>query len=219
MTPAAPHPTPPDRPARPLRRAVDRRDDRRAHARVGLAAAGFAAGMLGLAFASVPLYRWFCATTGYGGTPMVATAGPQTAPGRPIEVRFDTNVRGDLVWSFAAETRAVTVATGETTTVLFRIANTSDRPQTGVAAFNVTPPLAAAHFMKLACFCFEAQTLAAGETIEVPVTFWVDRDIDGDKNVAGLAALTLSYTFFPAATPSERSAGAAPADAAAEKKT
>jgi cytochrome c oxidase assembly protein subunit 11 len=167
--------------------------------RVAWALAGLTAVMIGVSFAAVPFYRWFCATTGYGGTPMVASAAPTEAPGRPIEVRFDTNVNGGLPWRFEAETPSVRVALGETTTVVFRITNTADRPTRGQAAFNVTPPLAAYWFTKLACFCFTEQTLAPGETIEAPVTFWVDRGLDGDKNVAGLAALTLSYTFF--ATP------------------
>lgn len=182
-----------------------RQDDRaraaRANGRVGIAAAGLAVVMLGAAFAAVPFYRWFCATTGYGGTPLVATAAPTEAPGRPIEVRFDTNVRGALTWSFHAEKPSVTVPLGETVTVNFRIQNTSNQVQRGVAAFNVTPALASPHFMKLACFCFEEQTLKPGEVLDAPVTFWVDRDIDTDKNVAGLSALTLSYTFFPVGEP------------------
>ena len=175
---------------------------RRSDTRVVLVCVGVTFGMLGAAFASVPLYRWFCATTGYGGTPMIATAAPTEAHGRPIEVRFDTNVFSPLPWRFTAESGAVRIATGETVTVLFRIENASDEPTRGVATFNVTPPLAAAHFNKLACFCFTEQTLGPREVIEAPVTFWVDRDIDADKNVAGLAGLTLSYTFFTAPTKS-----------------
>lgn len=186
----------PVRPRPPVSRSTPR------NGRVAWALAGLTATMIGASFAAVPFYRWFCATTGYGGTPTVATAAPTAAPGRPIEVRFDTNVHAGLPWRFEAETQSVTVALGETTTVMFRVTNTSDKPTTGQAAFNVTPPLAAFWFTKLACFCFTEQTLAPGETLEAPVTFWVDRGLDGDKNVTGLSALTLSYTFFatPAAT-------------------
>lgn len=185
--PCAPLPSPPpDRPAP------------RGNGRVAVVLAGLTFGMLGAAFASVPFYRWFCATTGYGGTPTVATKAPEEALGRPIEVRFDTNVHAGIPWTFTPDTPAVTVRLGETVTVHFRIQNTSDKRTRGVATFNVTPPLAAYYFTKLACFCFTEQVLEPGEVIEAPVTFWVDRDLDRDKNVTGLAGLTLSYTFFAA---------------------
>ena len=180
------------------------------NARVAVVLAGVAAAMVGVAFAAVPFYRWFCATTGYGGTPSVAAAAPRESFGRPIEVRFDTNVHEGLPWRFEAERPALTVALGETATVGFRITNTSDRPLTGRAVFNVTPPLAAFWFTKLACFCFTEQTLRPGETIEAPVTFWVDQGLDGDKNVAGLAALTLSYTFFAVADETRSAARTSP---------
>lgn len=170
----------------------------RGNGRVAVVLAGLTFGMLVAAFASVPFYRWFCATTGYGGTPAVATTAPIEAPGRPIQVRFDTNVNGGLPWTFTPDVSAVTVGLGETVTAHFRIENRSDKPTRGVATFNVTPPLAAYYFTKLACFCFTEQVLAPGEVIEAPVTFWVDRALDGDKNVSGLAGLTLSYTFFTA---------------------
>ncbi|MER2605634.1 MAG: cytochrome c oxidase assembly protein [Siculibacillus sp.] len=161
-------------------------------------------GMLSAAFASVPLYRWFCATTGYGGTPMQATTGPQGAPGRVVEVGFDTNVFNGLPWGFESEVPAARVTTGEMVTVTFRIENLSDEETHGIATFNVSPPLAAAYFTKLTCFCFSEQVLKPREVIEAPVTFYVDQGIDRDKNVAGLAQLTLSYTFF--ATPKPASA-------------
>lgn len=174
--------------------------------RVALALVGLTAVMIGASFAAVPFYRWFCSTTGYGGTPTVASFKPEEAPGRPIAVRFDANVHPGLSWEFAPEVPSVTVALGEAVTVKFRITNTTDRVTRGTAAFNVTPPLAAYYFTKLACFCFTEQVLQPGETIEAPVTFWVDRTLDGDKNVAGLTALTLSYTFF--ASPDEPKAAA-----------
>ncbi len=159
---------------------------------------GLTFGMLGAAFAAVPFYRWFCATTGYGGTPTVASVAPVGAPGRRIEVRFDANVFAGLPWRFSPEVPRVSLPVGEATTVVFRIENTSDEETRGVAAFNVTPPLAAFWFTKLACFCFTEQTLKPHEVIEAPVTFFVDPGIDGDKNVRGLTSLTLSYTFFTA---------------------
>lgn len=168
----------------------------RGNGRVAVLLAGLTFGMLGAAFASVPFYRWFCATTGYGGTPTVATTAPVEDLGRPIEVRFDTNVQPGLDWSFAPDVPSIRVRLGETVTVHFRIENHSKRRIAGTATFNVTPPLAAYYFTKLACFCFTEQVLEPGAVIEAPVTFWVDRDLDHDKNVAGLAGLTLSYTFF-----------------------
>jgi cytochrome c oxidase assembly protein subunit 11 len=171
---------------------------RPSNARVLAVCLGVTFGMLGAAFASVPFYGWFCATTGYGGTPTVASAAPITAPGRPIEVRFDSNLHAGLPWRFAPEVPRVEVALGVATTVLFRIENTSDQTTRGVATFNVTPPLAAYWFTKLACFCFSEQVLAPHEVIEAPVTFFVDAGLDTDKNVKGLTSLTLSYTFFAA---------------------
>lgn len=193
-----------DRPPRPSSSPTAR------NARVAALLAGVAATMVGVAFAAVPFYRWFCATTGYGGTPSVATIAPAERLGRPIEVRFDTNVHDGLPWRFEAEKTALTVALGETATVGFRITNTGDRPVTGRAVFNVTPPLAAFYFTKLACFCFTEQTLGPGETLEAPVTFWVDQSLDGDKNVTGLAALTLSYTFFAIAEETRSAARTSP---------
>ncbi|MBV5266682.1 cytochrome c oxidase assembly protein [Pinisolibacter aquiterrae] len=184
-----PRATPSSRPARATARG---------NGRVAVVLAGLTFGMLGAAFAAVPFYRWFCATTGYGGTPTVATKAPEEALGRSIEVRFDTNVNGGLPWTFTPDVPSVDVRLGETVTVAFRIENRSDKRTRGVATFNVTPPLAAYYFTKLACFCFTEQVLEPGQVIEAPVTFWVDRDLDHDKNVKGLAGLTLSYTFFTA---------------------
>lgn len=181
--------TPSNRPAR---------ETARGNGRVAVVLAGMTFGMLGVAFAAVPFYRWFCATTGYGGTPTVASKAPEEALGRSIQVRFDTNVNGGLPWTFTPDVPSVDVRLGETVTVAFRIENRSDKRTRGVATFNVTPPLAAYYFTKLACFCFTEQVLEPGQVIEAPVTFWVDRDLDHDKNVKGLAGLTLSYTFFTA---------------------
>lgn len=180
---------------------------RGSNTRVLVVCLGVTFGMLGAAFAAVPFYRWFCAATGYDGTPTVASTAPSVAPGRRIEVRFDTNVHGGLPWRFSPAVDRVEVPLGVAETVVFRIENTSDEPTRGVAAFNVTPPLSAYWFTKLACFCFTEQTLQPHEVIEAPVTFYVDPGIDGDKNVRGLASLTLSYTFF--ATPEKAATTAA----------
>ncbi len=190
---------------------------RAGNGRIVVVCLGVTFGMLGAAFASVPFYRWFCAATGYDGTPTVATAAPVVSPGRGIEVRFDTNVNGALPWRFSPAVDRVQVAMGVAETVTFRIENTSDQPTRGVAAFNVTPPLAAYWFTKLACFCFTEQTLQPGEVIEAPVTFYVDPGLDGDKNVKGLTSLTLSYTFFAAPEPRRTLAAAAEVGTATDR--
>ena len=170
----------------------------RANGRVAVALAGLTAGMLALAFASVPLYSWFCRTTGYGGTPGVATIAPDRIVDRVFEVRFDANVSTGLEWDFRPEVTSVKVRAGEAATILYRIENRSDRETRGIAAFNVTPEQAGGHFNKLACFCFTEQTLKPHEVIEAPVTFFVDPAAADDKNLKGRDTITLSYTFFAA---------------------
>lgn len=190
---------------------ADRPTSRRPrHGMVASACFGLALGMLGAAFAAVPFYSWFCSVTGYGGTPQIGAAAPATAGGREIEVRFDANVFAGLPWRFAPEVPSVRVRTGEATTVRFRIENTSEVETRGRAVFNVTPPLAAYWFTKLACFCFTEQVLKPHEVLEAPVTFYVDAGLDGDRNVRGLAGLTLSYTFFAAETEPRSDAASVP---------
>ena len=157
-----------------------------------------AGGMLGLSFASVPLYRLFCQVTGYGGTPNVeAEAAPGAVAERVITVRFDSNVNSALPWRFKPTQRAVDLRVGEEGLAFYRAENISDKPVTGTASFNVTPFKAAQYFSKIECFCFTEQTLAPGEFVDMPVTFYVDPDIMADENVADVKAITLSYTFYP----------------------
>lgn len=185
------------------------RRPRAGNGRVVLVCLAVTFGMLGAAFASVPFYRWFCAATGYEGTPQVGSAAPAAHGERRVTVRFDANVFPGLPWDFAPETPNLTLVTGEAATVLFRIENRSDRPTSATASFNVAPPLAGAYFTKLACFCFTEQVLAPHEVIEAPVTFYVDPAIETDKNLAGLTGLTLSYTFFvtpPTSSPARQAA-------------
>ncbi len=181
----------------------------RANGRVAVMLFVLTGGMLGAAFAAVPFYTWFCKTTGYSGTPAVATIAPDRVIDRVFEVRFDSNVHAGLPWDFRPETKSITVKAGEVATILYRIENLSDRETRGTAAFNVTPDLAGGYFNKLACFCFTEQVLKPHEVIEAPVTFFVDPDADADKNLKGLTAITLSYTFFAAEKPAGRSASAA----------
>ena len=157
---------------------------------------GIVAGMAGLAYASVPLYRLFCQVTGYGGTTQVAAAAPGASEARRITVRFDATVSPSLPWRFEPTARAVEVAVGEERLAYFRATNLSDRPATGMATFNVTPHKAGLYFKKIACFCFDRQVLEPGESVEMPVSFYVDPEIAGDPNLDEVRTITLSYTFF-----------------------
>ena len=156
--------------------------------------------MVGLAFASVPLYRLFCQVTGFGGTTQIASSVPVSpAIDLPdVSVRFDANVNPQLKWHFEAVTRPVSIKPGEQVTALYRATNISDRPSTGTATFNVTPQKAGPFFMKIECFCFTEQTLQPGQSMDMPVTFFVDSDMANDENTQDIDEIVLSYTFFEA---------------------
>jgi cytochrome c oxidase assembly protein subunit 11 len=155
------------------------------------------AAMVGLSFAAVPLYYAFCRATGYGGTPNRADAAPGEVDNRTITVRFDTNVDPALAWSFQPVTRTVSVRVGENKLVFFRARNDDSISVTGHAAFNVEPEKAAVYFTKIQCFCFTEQKLAPGETVEMPVSFFIDPAILKDRDADGVTEITLSYTFYP----------------------
>lgn len=173
-------------------------DARRRQRTTAFACVALVAGMTGAAYAAVPLYDWFCRVTGYGGTTQVSTAAPLRVIDRTFEVRFDANVNGGLPWRFRPEQDRVLVKAGEVTTVHYTIENTGADETQGIASYNVTPDIAGAYFNKIVCFCFTEQKLAAGEKITVPVTFYVDPEVDGDSNLRFVKTITLSYTFFPA---------------------
>lgn len=157
---------------------------------------GVAAGMLGLAFASVPLYRLFCQVTGFGGTPIAGLKSSGEVSDREMVVRFDTNVSPSIPWRIVPETPSVRARLGETQTVFFELTNKSDRPVTGVATYNVQPDQVGPYFVKLDCFCYEEQTLQPGETIIAPVVFYLDADFDDERDYKALDSVTLSYTMF-----------------------
>lgn len=161
-------------------------------------ALGVAAGMVALSFAAVPLYRAFCQATGYAGTTQVARQAPGRVGVRMVTVRFNADVASGLPWRFQPEQRSVDVPVGEQALAYFRAANDSDRPIRGVATFNVTPDKAGAYFDKIQCFCFNEQTLQPGQTVEMPVTFFVDPKLLADRNLDDVTTITLSYTFFAA---------------------
>jgi cytochrome c oxidase assembly protein subunit 11 len=169
---------------------------RRRNTRVVLVSLGLLAAMSGLVVASVPLYRLFCEVTGYGGTTQTATAAPDAVPDTAITVRLDANVNAGLPWRFAPAEREVTLALGETATMIYRAENLSDRPIVGTATFNVTPFAAGPYFNKIECFCFIEQKLEPGESTELPVTFFIDPAILDDPDANYLRTITLSYTFF-----------------------
>lgn len=181
------------------------------NARVGLIALAIAIGMLGLGYAAVPLYRMFCQVTGFGGTTMRSETGiaPGAVVGKLINVRFDANVAPALPWRFAPEQRVERVVIGAREMAFFTATNLSDHPITGTATFNVTPELAGAYFTKIQCFCFTSQTLKPGETVRMPVIYYVDPAILKDKEAGKFNEITLSYTFFPdkSAVDSERAGG------------
>jgi len=179
--------------------------------RVGVMAIAIACAMLALGYAAVPLYRMFCQATGFGGTTMRSETGiaPGAVIGKIINVRFDANVSPSLPWRFAPEKTVARVAIGARQMAFFTATNLSDQPITGTASFNVTPELAGAYFTKIQCFCFTSQTLKPGETIRMPVIYYVDPAILKDKEAGGYNEITLSYTFFPdkSAVDSERAGG------------
>jgi cytochrome c oxidase assembly protein subunit 11 len=153
--------------------------------------------MVGAAFAAVPAYRAFCQVTGYAGTIRRAQAAPDKLSDQKLTVSFDTNVRG-LPWDFAPEQRSQSLRIGETKLAVFKVTNHADHPVTARAVFNVSPDSAGAYFRKLQCFCFSDQTIGAGQTVEMPVLYFVDPKFTQDINTKGLTDVTLSYTFFPA---------------------
>lgn len=180
----------------------------RANLRVAAACLGFFSGMVGLAYASVPLYQLFCQVTGFGGTPKIASAAPDNVLERTIKVRFDANVNG-VPWEFAPKVREVELRLGETMQIEYFAKNIAQRVAAGTATFNVTPESAGAYFNKMQCFCFTDTALQPGETMDMPVVFFVDPEIVNDPEGSKLTTITLSYTFFPT-----REGGASDAQAA-----
>ncbi len=174
--------------------------DRASRRRDVVLAAGcgaFVAVMVGAAYAAVPLYNWFCRTTGFGGTTQVSTAAPSQVLGRTITVRFDANVAPGLPWRFVPEKNSIDVRIGEVLTVNYVVTNLAARETVGQASYNVTPPTTGAYFQKINCFCFTEQSMKAGETREMPVVFYVDPALAQDAEQNGLNTITLSYTYFP----------------------
>jgi cytochrome c oxidase assembly protein subunit 11 len=175
---------------------------------IALCAGAASLAMLGLSFAAVPIYRAFCAATGYGGTTQVAKTAPGVPGHRELTVRFDANVAPGLAWKFTPETTEIKLVTGQTATIFYKVANVSDKTVSARAAYNVTPDVAGSYFDKISCFCFSEQKLGPRETAELPVVFFLDPALEQDAAMAGVQSITLSYTFF-AAKPAAALLGAA----------
>lgn len=164
---------------------------------VALACGALVASMVGLSYAAVPFYDWFCRATGLGGRTQVATAAPASVQDRKITVRFDTNVAGGLPWRLEPERTTIEVRIGEVATVMYSATNLAARETSGLAAYNVTPLTVGSYFQKINCFCFNEQTLKPGEKQEWPVVFFVDPSILQDAEQNDLNTITLSYTVYP----------------------
>jgi len=174
---------------------------------IALVCAGVVVTMTGAAFAAVPLYRMFCQVTGFNGTTMKADKASDVVLDRMVTVRFDTNVRG-LPMVFKAEQVTQRVRIGETGIAYFDVTNTSDKPILARASYNVVPEQTGAYFQKLQCFCFDDQTIAAGETKQFPMQYFIAPELVDDPEVDGVNEITLSYTFYPVSDDQASSTGA-----------
>ncbi|MCR6630601.1 MAG: cytochrome c oxidase assembly protein [Magnetospirillum sp.] len=168
--------------------------------------------MIGLVVASVPLYRLFCKITGYGGTTRTSVVAPG-ATDRQVTVRFDASVAKGLPWRFKPDQREMKVALGEQVLATYSATNTGSQPIVGTATFNVTPDKAGRYFNKIACFCFSEQRLEPGQSVDMPVTFYVDPALADDPYANEVTTITLSYTFFPKAAEDRATPAAPPAPA------
>ena len=152
--------------------------------------------MLSLSYAAVPLYDIFCRVTGFGGTTQIASSAPGSSGHPNINIRFESNITDSLSWDFYSKTKTVKIPMGEEKTIYYFAKNLSDEPIVGTATFNVTPAKAGQYFMKIDCFCFVEQLLNPGESMNMPVTFFIDPDLYKDENVQEVNEITLSYTFM-----------------------
>ena len=165
--------------------------------------ATFAGVMLSLSFLAVPFYDWFCRVTGFGGVTQTAAVESDTILDRDITVRFDASKDANMPWKFKPVETKMEIKIGETGLAFYTAHNPTDEVIAGTASFNVFPFSAGAYFTKIACFCFEEQRLKPGQGIDMPVTFFVDPEIDADPNLDDVRTITLSYTFFRSTRESE----------------
>lgn len=181
----------------------------RRNRRTAVAAFSVVGLMVGTSFAAVPLYDLFCRVTGFGGTPMI---GGPAAPGptdQQITIRFNANTQSNLPWRFEPAQRSMQLRLGEEALGFYTAQNLSEGPATGISTYNVTPEVVGRYFHKTACFCFEEQTLVAGQSVEMPLVFWIDPKIAEDPNTRNIRTITISYTFFRTLKDAERSGAVA----------
>lgn len=173
-------------------------DNNRSNSRLAFTVLSVAVLMLGMSFAAVPLYRMFCQVTGFGGTPQIVQENAGKKGKRILTVRFDANVSPDLDWSFTPDVNTIQLRTGVTKTIFYKVTNRSDRTLTGVATYNVSPDQSGSYFNKISCFCFTNKTLKPGETMDMPVVFYLDPALESDETMKRVEGVTLSYTFVVA---------------------
>lgn len=171
---------------------------------------GVAVTMLGLSYAAVPFYDWFCRVTGYGGTTSTASAAPDTVLEETVLVRFDASLAADMPWEFKPQQQTMRLRIGENGLAFYEAFNPTDRPVAGTASYNVAPDLAGGYFTKIECFCFTEQVLQPGERVIMPVSFYVDPSIVEDAEAGLIREITLSYTFHQTPLPEQQAGLSAP---------
>ncbi|MEM6275406.1 MAG: cytochrome c oxidase assembly protein [Pseudomonadota bacterium] len=172
--------------------------------------------MLGLAYASVPFYDWFCRVTGFGGATGVSEVASDEVLNQEITIRFDAGLEADMPWFFKPETRTMKIKIGETGLAFYEAYNPTNRAVAGSASYNVAPYQAGSFFSKIDCFCFEEQVLQPGERVMMPVTFYVDPEIVDDREGQYIHAITLSYTFYEIDLPEDAEQAALDTDDAVQ---
>ncbi len=170
--------------------------DKQSSKRIALSIALLVVAMIMLTFASVPLYNLFCKVTGYGGTTRYTAIASNRVGTKQIKVRFDANIDQNLPWTFKAEQSEAIIKVGENNLVFYTAENKSDQAIVGTAVYNVTPYKAAIYFNKIQCFCFEEQLLKAKQRMVMPVSFFINPDMENDPNLQDVDTITLSYTFY-----------------------
>ncbi|TCZ66177.1 cytochrome c oxidase assembly protein [Roseicella aquatilis] len=186
---------------------------RRRNRRTATAVGAVICGMVGLAFASVPLYDLFCRATGYNGTVQVGGPAAPGATGRAVTIRFNANTQPNLPWRFVPGQGPVQLRLGEEGMAFYQARNDGAVPVTGVATYNVTPEVVGRYFHKTACFCFEQQTLEPGQQVDMPLAFWIDPKLAEDPATREIRTITISYSFFRSLDDAERSGALANAGA------
>jgi cytochrome c oxidase assembly protein subunit 11 len=167
--------------------------------------------MLGLSFAAVPFYDWFCRVTGFGGTTGVAAAAPDQILDQTVLIRFDASTAIDMPWEFKPQQHTMTVRLGENGLAFYEAYNPTSRPIAGTASYNVAPDQAGGYFIKIECFCFTEQVLQPGERVVMPVSFYVDPTMLDNAEAAGIPEITLSYTFHQTPLPEQQAGLTGPA--------